>query len=71
MLSDEDLKKINVPLMFLVGELEKLYSPRKAIERLKGLLPDVIAKSIPKASHCITRSQANLVNENIIDFIGD
>lgn len=68
-ISNDDLRSINVPMMFMIGELEKLISPQKAVERLKGLNSDITTEVIPKASHCIMWSQSVLVNESIREFI--
>ena len=38
-LTDEELKGIQVPTLFLVGENEKIYSPQKAVQRLNDVVP--------------------------------
>jgi hypothetical protein len=40
-LSDQELKSISVPALYLVGENEKIYSPTAAVERLNRVSPQI------------------------------
>jgi pimeloyl-ACP methyl ester carboxylesterase len=68
-LSDEELRSIEVPTLFLVGENEKIYPARKAVERLNGVAPQVRTEIIPGAGHDLTIIQAELVNSIVIEFL--
>lgn len=68
-LTDNELKSIMVPTLFLVGENEKIYPARKAVERLNNLAPQIQTDIIPDAGHDLTIVQAELVNNKIIDFL--
>ncbi len=68
-LKDEDWKNLKVPVLFLVGDKEVLYSPDKAVQRLNEIAPQIKTLMIPDASHDITHSQAELVNRKVIDFL--
>jgi len=53
-LTDADLAGLRTPTLFLVGEHEKLYSARKAIERLKRVAPQIQTEVLPGAGHDLT-----------------
>jgi pimeloyl-ACP methyl ester carboxylesterase len=69
-LSDEELNGLKLPVLFLVGENEKIYSPHEAVERLKSEAPQIITEIIPRAGHDLSVVQAELVNQKILDFLG-
>ena len=68
-LTDEELRSINVPTLYLVGENEKIYSVPKAIERLNEIAPQIKTEVIPSAGHDLTIVQAEIVNGKILDFL--
>lgn len=68
-LSDEDWQNLKMPILFLVGEKEVLYSSQKAVQRLNRVTPQVQTEIVPHASHDITHSQAELINKKIMDFL--
>ena len=68
-LQDAEIKHMNVPALFLVGENEKMYSAHKAIQRLHQVAPHIKAEMIPDAGHDLTIVQAKMVNSKVIDFL--
>jgi pimeloyl-ACP methyl ester carboxylesterase len=68
-LTDQEWQSIKVPTLFLVGENEKIYSARKAIERLNRVAPQIKAELIPNAGHGLTLTRADLVNGKILEFL--
>ena len=68
-LSDEDWQNLKMPILFLVGEKEVLYSSQKAVQRLNMVVPQVQTEFVPNARHDITHSQAELINKKIMDFL--
>jgi pimeloyl-ACP methyl ester carboxylesterase len=68
-LKDNALQSISLPALYLVGENEKLYSARKAIQRLKSVAPRIKAEIIPGAGHDLTIVQADMVNRKVIEFL--
>jgi pimeloyl-ACP methyl ester carboxylesterase len=68
-LTDHELQQIAVPVLFLVGENEKMYSAQEAVERLKTVAPNIETKIIPNAGHDLTIVQADIVNETIMEFL--
>ena len=70
-LSDEELKNLKMPTLYLVGENEKIYSPQEAIERLSRIAPQIEAELIPNTGHDLSVVQADMVNTIILDFFND
>ena len=60
-----------VPCLFLVGENEKIYSARAAVQRLIRIAPQVKAGIIPGAGHDLTMVQADLVIRMALAFLGE
>jgi pimeloyl-ACP methyl ester carboxylesterase len=69
--SDDELRALTVPTLFLVGENEKIYSApaSAAIERLRTVAPHINTELIPSAGHGLTLVQAERVNTSIVNFI--
>ena len=53
----------------LVGENEKLYPAKNAVERLNIVAPQIQTEIIPGAGHDLTIVQAGLVNSRVLDFL--
>lgn len=68
-LTDKEWTSLQMPVLFLVGENEKIYSPQKAIDRLKEVTPGIKTGLIPGAGHDLTAVRADLVNQKILDFL--
>lgn len=68
-LSDNQWSNLQVPALFVVGEHEKLYNPHKALQRLKKVAPQVKTCLIPGAGHDLTAVQAEMVNEQVLNFL--
>jgi pimeloyl-ACP methyl ester carboxylesterase len=68
-LNDRELQSITVPALYLVGENEKIYSARKALQRLSMVAPQIKAEVIPNAGHDLTIVQADVVNKKVLDFL--
>jgi pimeloyl-ACP methyl ester carboxylesterase len=68
-MTDEELKRISVPTLFLVGENEKIYSAKEAMQRLKKVAPQIKTELVLDAGHDLTIVQSKAVNETILGFI--
>jgi pimeloyl-ACP methyl ester carboxylesterase len=68
-LTDEEWRSIQVPVLFLVGVNEKLYPAQEAVARLKTVAPQIDVELIPNAGHDLTLVQAELVNSKILEFL--
>lgn len=67
--SDQEWSALKMPVLYLVGGEEVMYSPEKAVERIYRLNAAVKTVIIPDACHCITHSQAETVNKHILEFL--
>jgi pimeloyl-ACP methyl ester carboxylesterase len=68
-LSDEEWSRYRVPTLYLVGEHEKMHSPKSAIARLARIAPRVEAEVVPGAGHDLTIVQADLVHRKVLTFL--
>lgn len=68
-LTDEELQHIEVPVLFMVGENEKIYSPHKVIERLNRVDPKIRTKLIMNAGHDLAMAQAEVVDKFVLEFL--
>ncbi|HSW09249.1 alpha/beta fold hydrolase [Aquabacterium sp.] len=68
-LSDEELKRLAVPALYLVGENEKICPPLQAIERLKTVAPRITTRLIAGAGHDLTLVKAAEVNRAVLGFL--
>ena len=68
-MTDDELKGLKVPTLFLVGENEKIYNPYRALDRLKTVAPQIESEIIPGAGHDLTFVRADLVNEKVLEFL--
>jgi len=69
-LTDAAWRSLAVPTLFLVGEHDVIYSPDKAIARLKRVAPSVTAEIVRDAGHDLTVVQAEAVNRRVLEFLG-
>jgi pimeloyl-ACP methyl ester carboxylesterase len=68
-LSDEELRSLTMPTLFLVGENEVIYSAQQAVQRLNTVAPNIRTEIIPHAGHDLTIVQAEMVNRMVIEFL--
>lgn len=68
-LTDDELKSIKIPVLYLAGENEKMYSVKKAVERLNRIAPDIRTEVIPNTGHCLMFTQPDSVDQRILEFL--
>jgi pimeloyl-ACP methyl ester carboxylesterase len=68
-LTDEELRSLGMPTLYLVGENEKIYSASAALQRLERVAPHIQTGLIPGAGHDFTATQAELVNDRVLAFL--
>lgn len=70
-LSDEELRGLAPPTLFLVGENEVIYSGSgaDALERLKMVAPQITTEILPDCGHDLTLVQADLLNRLVLEFL--
>ncbi len=68
-LSDDELAGMEVPILFVVGEKEKIYSAEDAVARLARVAPRIEVELVSGAGHDMTLVKAAQVNATIVDFL--
>ena len=69
--TDDELKQIDLPTLLLIGDAEKIYPPRKAIERAHRLMPDLTFEIIPDAGHLLIMDQPDIINARIQGYLDE
>jgi pimeloyl-ACP methyl ester carboxylesterase len=67
--SNEELSKVQTPILLLVGDHEVIYKPEAAIGRATRLVSGLKAEILPNANHIAEYTAADLVNERILNFL--
>lgn len=68
-MSDEQLGRIRVPSLYLVGEHETIYSARRALARLNAVAPQIQGEILPDAGHDLPIVQAELLTQRVLAFL--
>ncbi len=67
--SDKELRSIQTPILLLIGDHEVIYKPEDAIRRATRLVPHLKAEIIPNANHIAEYTNAQIVDEKILEFL--
>jgi pimeloyl-ACP methyl ester carboxylesterase len=67
--SDDELRALQAPTLLLIGRQEVIYDPAAALERARRLVPHFEGELVPRASHDMSFSQAQLVDARILEFL--
>ena len=67
--SDEELGRLNMSVLLLIGENEVIYNATKALARAKQLIIDLTGELVPNCGHDISFSQHKIVNERVLTFL--
>ena len=68
-LEDSELQSIKIPVLYVVGENEKIYSASKAVQRINKVAPQIKTEIIPNAGHDLIFVQSEPVNKKILEFL--
>ena len=68
-MSDEELRSIEVPALYLVGANEKVFSSTRAVQRLNAIAPQIATEIIPGAGHDLTIVKADQVHQKVLAFL--
>jgi pimeloyl-ACP methyl ester carboxylesterase len=68
-LSDDELRGIKVPVLYVVGENERICDPRAAMSRLADVAPQIQSKMIRGAGHDALWVQTRAVGERVTEFL--
>ena len=66
---DEELRRIQTPILLLIGDHEVIYKPEQAIERATRLVPSLKAGIIPNANHNAQYTAPEYVNQKILEYL--
>jgi pimeloyl-ACP methyl ester carboxylesterase len=69
--SDDELRKIQAPVLLLIGDHEVIYKPEDAIKRATRLVPNLTAEIVPNANHISEYTAPEFVNSAIIKFLAN
>jgi hypothetical protein len=67
--TDEELQRLSMPILLLIGEQEFLYNSNAAIERAKQLLPKGDVELIANCNYAIVSDQTDHLSTRVIDFL--
>ncbi|MGE7436102.1 alpha/beta fold hydrolase [Kitasatospora sp. NPDC001175] len=68
--SDEELRRLRVPSLFLLGERSAMHDSREVADRLGRLVPSARVEIVPGAGHALPTDQPALVAERILNVAG-
>jgi pimeloyl-ACP methyl ester carboxylesterase len=66
---DSQIRELQTPTLFLVGENEKTFSPYKAVQRINQVAPQIKTDILPHAGHDLNFAQAKLINQKVLEFL--
>lgn len=69
--TNDELESIEVPLLYIAGENEKMMSVGDAVDRLNRLAPHIKTEVIPNSGHAVFFSQPDIVSEKILSFLNE
>lgn len=69
--TEEELKQIGLPALLLIGDGEKIYNPKKSLERAQRLMPDLTAEIVPDVGHTLNMEQPEIINSRILKFLSN
>ena len=67
--SDSELRAVRVPILLLVGEHERIFSPQRTVARARALIAEVQAEIVPGVGHLMSEERPELVNRRIREFM--
>lgn len=66
---DEELRKLRMAVLLLIGEHEIIYSPESTLEKAVRLLPNIEAELVNGAGHLINMERPGFVDERLLGFL--
>jgi pimeloyl-ACP methyl ester carboxylesterase len=67
--SDQELKRVSMPVLLLIGDHEVIYNPALVFRRATRLVSHIETRLIPNANHCAQYTAPEQVNREILDFM--
>lgn len=69
LLTDDELRRITMPTLLLLGAETRLYDPDVVADRARALLPDVQVETTPGAGHGLPYQFPEATTERILSFV--
>ncbi|MFD4398281.1 alpha/beta fold hydrolase [Kitasatospora sp. NPDC058478] len=69
-LSDEELRRLDVPALFLLGERSAMHDAHAVAERLGRLVPSARTEIVPGAGHALPTDRPDLVADRVLHPAG-
>jgi pimeloyl-ACP methyl ester carboxylesterase len=67
--SDKELRRIQAPVLLLIGDHEVIYDSGRVIRRAARLVRGLSAVIVPNANHCSQYTAPEFVNKKILEFL--
>lgn len=67
--TDDQLRALSVPTLLLIGDRERIYDPRKALQRATRFVPQIETELIPGAGHILGMQVPEVVNQRLLAFL--
>jgi pimeloyl-ACP methyl ester carboxylesterase len=69
LLSDDDLRRVTVPTLLLIGARSEIYEPRSIRERAEAVMPDVDAVIVPDVGHTLPLDPRADAGRRVAEFL--
>ncbi len=69
MLTDTDMKKLTMPVLFLIGEHDSVCNPQLAIHRLNTVAPGIKTELFSGTGHDLMFTHTEKINKTMLDFL--
>lgn len=69
MLTDDDLTKLKMPVLYLIGEHDTVCKPELAIERLNRIVPEIKTELFQNTGHDLMFTHTEKINKLMLDFL--
>jgi len=67
--TDDELRKIQTPMLLLIGDHEVIYNPERVIQRATRLIAGLKAEIIHNANHNAQVTASDVINRKIMEFL--
>jgi pimeloyl-ACP methyl ester carboxylesterase len=68
--TDDELRKVEMPTLLLVGDREVIYNPEVALARAKALVPSICSRLVEDAGHALPMERPEVVDRYVLEFLG-
>jgi pimeloyl-ACP methyl ester carboxylesterase len=67
--SDEELRRISVPTLLLIGDREVIYRPKRVFSRAQRLIPHIQSRTLPGIGHALNLEHPEYINREMLRFL--